>query len=124
MEEEIYKLQKWSHLILKWIILASELYRYVFIIEKSYQERESAPESSVITKVKGIAITNSSLERKIWDVAEYIKPPEVRANWCKDVEFSCMLQKFSPSNGILVLHLLQGNQVLFAKLINKMEENV
>lgn len=49
---------------------------YVFIIEKSYQERESAPESSVITKVKGIAITNSSLERKIWDVAEYIKPPE------------------------------------------------
>ncbi|XP_078277264.1 P2X purinoceptor 4b isoform X2 [Rhinoraja longicauda] len=49
---------------------------YVFIIEKSYQERESAPESSVITKVKGIAITNTSLEKKIWDVAEYIKPPE------------------------------------------------
>ncbi|XP_069788931.1 P2X purinoceptor 2-like isoform X2 [Narcine bancroftii] len=51
---------------------------YVFIIQKSYQEKENAPESSVITKVKGIAITNNSLERKIWDVAEYINPPEGR----------------------------------------------
>ncbi|XP_051887972.1 P2X purinoceptor 2 isoform X2 [Pristis pectinata] len=51
---------------------------YVFIIQKSYQEKESAPESSVITKVKGIAITNSSLGKKVWDVAEYINPPEGR----------------------------------------------
>uniref|UniRef100_UPI00398F6FA4 P2X purinoceptor 2 n=1 Tax=Pristiophorus japonicus TaxID=55135 RepID=UPI00398F6FA4 len=51
---------------------------YVFIIQKSYQERENAPESSVITKVKGAATSNSSLGRKIWDVAEYVNPPEGR----------------------------------------------
>ncbi|XP_078083484.1 P2X purinoceptor 2 isoform X2 [Mustelus asterias] len=51
---------------------------YVFIIQKAYQERESAPESSVITKMKGIGISNSSMGIKIWDVAEYVNPPEGR----------------------------------------------
>ncbi|XP_043571510.1 P2X purinoceptor 2-like isoform X1 [Chiloscyllium plagiosum] len=51
---------------------------YVFIIQKSYQERENAPESSVITKMKGIAMSNSSLGVKIWDVVEYVHPPEGR----------------------------------------------
>ncbi|XP_061459256.1 P2X purinoceptor 2-like [Rhineura floridana] len=45
---------------------------YVFIIQKGYQERESGPESSVITKVKGV--TRS--QNKVWDVEEYVKPPE------------------------------------------------
>ncbi|XP_053136001.1 P2X purinoceptor 2 [Hemicordylus capensis] len=45
---------------------------YVFIIQKGYQESESGPESSVITKVKGV--TRS--EHKVWDVEEYVKPPE------------------------------------------------
>lgn len=48
--------------------------RYVFIVQKSYQDRETGPESSVITKVKGITAS----ERKVWDVEEYVKPPEVR----------------------------------------------
>nr|KAF6268783.1 purinergic receptor P2X 2 [Pipistrellus kuhlii] len=47
---------------------------YVFIVQKSYQDRETGPESSVITKVKGI----TSSEHKVWDVEEYVKPPEVR----------------------------------------------
>ncbi|XP_067910938.1 P2X purinoceptor 2 isoform X2 [Heterodontus francisci] len=51
---------------------------YVFIIQKSYQERENAPESSVITKMKGIGVSNSSMGIKIWDVAEYVHPPEGR----------------------------------------------
>ncbi|XP_072921855.1 P2X purinoceptor 2 isoform X1 [Hemitrygon akajei] len=51
---------------------------YVFIIQKSYQDKENAPQSSVITKVKGIAVTNSSFEDKVWDVAEYVNPPEGR----------------------------------------------
>ncbi|XP_072343218.1 P2X purinoceptor 2 isoform X1 [Scyliorhinus torazame] len=51
---------------------------YVFIIQKAYQERENAPESSVITKMKGIGISNSSTGIKIWDVAEYVNPPEGR----------------------------------------------
>ncbi|XP_074061248.1 P2X purinoceptor 2 isoform X2 [Macrotis lagotis] len=45
---------------------------YVFLIQKGYQDSETGPESSVITKVKGI--TKSNL--KVWDVEEYVKPPE------------------------------------------------
>ncbi|XP_021113391.1 P2X purinoceptor 2 isoform X2 [Heterocephalus glaber] len=39
---------------------------------KSYQDSETGPESSVITKVKGI----TESEHKVWDVEEYVKPPE------------------------------------------------
>ncbi|XP_013359099.1 PREDICTED: P2X purinoceptor 2 isoform X2 [Chinchilla lanigera] len=46
--------------------------RYVFIVQKSYQDSETGPESSVITKVKGI----TESEHKVWDVEEYVKPPE------------------------------------------------
>uniref|UniRef100_A0A2R9AKR6 P2X purinoceptor n=1 Tax=Pan paniscus TaxID=9597 RepID=A0A2R9AKR6_PANPA len=46
--------------------------RYVFIVQKSYQESETGPESSIITKVKGITTS----EHKVWDVEEYVKPPE------------------------------------------------
>lgn len=49
-------------------------YRYVFIVQKSYQDSETGPESSIITKVKGITMS----EHKVWDVEEYVKPPEVR----------------------------------------------
>ncbi|XP_058387160.1 P2X purinoceptor 2 isoform X2 [Diceros bicornis minor] len=40
--------------------------------KKSYQDSETGPESSVITKVKGV----TSSEHKVWDVEEYVKPPE------------------------------------------------
>nr|XP_033809690.1 P2X purinoceptor 2 isoform X2 [Geotrypetes seraphini] len=50
---------------------------YVFIIQKGYQAREMGPESSVITKVKGISTSEvPGLGEKVWDVAEYVKPPE------------------------------------------------
>ncbi|NXL85919.1 P2RX2 protein, partial [Alectura lathami] len=45
---------------------------YVFIVQKGYQERETGPESSVITKVKGVTQSSS----KVWDVGEYVAPPE------------------------------------------------
>ncbi|XP_074156421.1 P2X purinoceptor 2 isoform X5 [Sminthopsis crassicaudata] len=45
---------------------------YVFIIQKGYQDSETGPESSVITKVKGI----TKSQDKVWDVEEYVKPPE------------------------------------------------
>uniref|UniRef100_A0A8C2TW73 P2X purinoceptor n=1 Tax=Coturnix japonica TaxID=93934 RepID=A0A8C2TW73_COTJA len=45
---------------------------YVFIVQKGYQERETGPESSVITKVKGVTQSPS----KVWDVGEYVDPPE------------------------------------------------
>uniref|UniRef100_A0A452T5B2 P2X purinoceptor n=1 Tax=Ursus maritimus TaxID=29073 RepID=A0A452T5B2_URSMA len=57
----------------QWPILAAcPPRRYVFIVQKSYQDSETGPESSVITKVKGI----TSSEHKVWDVEEYVKPPE------------------------------------------------
>lgn len=46
----------------------------MFIVQKSYQDSETGPESSVITKVKGLTLS----EHKVWDVEEYVKPPEVR----------------------------------------------
>ncbi|CAH2294898.1 P2X purinoceptor 2 [Pelobates cultripes] len=44
---------------------------------KGYQAKETGPESAVITKVKGVSISrvHRGLKR-IWDVAEYVKPPE------------------------------------------------
>ncbi|XP_021500618.1 P2X purinoceptor 2 isoform X8 [Meriones unguiculatus] len=45
---------------------------YVFLVQKSYQESETGPESSIITKVKGITMS----EDKVWDVEEYVRPPE------------------------------------------------
>ncbi|XP_021268109.1 P2X purinoceptor 2 [Numida meleagris] len=45
---------------------------YVLIVQKGYQERETGPESSVITKVKGVTQSPS----KVWDVGEYVAPPE------------------------------------------------
>uniref|UniRef100_A0A8C9EXY0 Purinergic receptor P2X 2 n=1 Tax=Pavo cristatus TaxID=9049 RepID=A0A8C9EXY0_PAVCR len=45
---------------------------YVFVVQKGYQERETGPESSVITKVKGVTQSPS----KVWDVGEYVAPPE------------------------------------------------
>ncbi|KAJ1092589.1 hypothetical protein NDU88_005699 [Pleurodeles waltl] len=50
---------------------------YVFIIQKGYQARETGPESSVITKVKGLSHSEvAGIGEKVWDVAEYVKPPE------------------------------------------------
>ncbi|NXC44994.1 P2RX2 protein, partial [Penelope pileata] len=45
---------------------------YVLIAQKGYQETEMGPESSVITKVKGVMQSPS----KVWDVGEYVAPPE------------------------------------------------
>ncbi|XP_037365778.1 P2X purinoceptor 2 [Talpa occidentalis] len=45
---------------------------YVFLVQKSYQDSETGPESSVITKVKGVTAS----EHRVWDVEEYVTPPE------------------------------------------------
>ncbi|XP_058512694.1 P2X purinoceptor 2 isoform X1 [Ochotona princeps] len=45
---------------------------YVFLVQKSYQDRETGPESSIISKVKGVTTS----VYKVWDVEEYVKPPE------------------------------------------------
>uniref|UniRef100_A0A2K6EM76 P2X purinoceptor n=1 Tax=Propithecus coquereli TaxID=379532 RepID=A0A2K6EM76_PROCO len=50
--------------------------KWVFVWEKGYQEMDSVV-SSVTTKVKGVAVTNTSqLGFRIWDVADYVIPPQ------------------------------------------------
>nr|4DW0_A Chain A, P2X purinoceptor [Danio rerio] len=49
---------------------------YVFVYNKGYQDTDTVL-SSVTTKVKGIALTKTSeLGERIWDVADYIIPPQ------------------------------------------------
>uniref|UniRef100_A0A8B9LAU9 P2X purinoceptor n=1 Tax=Astyanax mexicanus TaxID=7994 RepID=A0A8B9LAU9_ASTMX len=49
---------------------------YVCVWKKGYQDTDTVI-SSVTTKVKGIALTNTSdLGTRIWDVADYIIPPQ------------------------------------------------
>ncbi|XP_054700218.1 P2X purinoceptor 4-like isoform X2 [Grus americana] len=49
---------------------------WVFLWEKGYQETDSVV-SSVTTKVKGVTLTNTStLGARIWDVADYVIPPQ------------------------------------------------
>ncbi|CAH2295857.1 P2X purinoceptor 4 [Pelobates cultripes] len=49
---------------------------WVFVWEKGYQEFDTVV-SSVTSKVKGVAVTNTSaLGTRIWDVADYVIPPQ------------------------------------------------
>uniref|UniRef100_A0A8D0GCR6 P2X purinoceptor n=1 Tax=Sphenodon punctatus TaxID=8508 RepID=A0A8D0GCR6_SPHPU len=50
---------------------------WVFVAKKGYQECDTSIQSSVITKLKGVAFTNTSeLGERLWDVADYVIPPQ------------------------------------------------
>nr|XP_028566994.1 P2X purinoceptor 6 isoform X2 [Podarcis muralis] len=50
---------------------------WVFLAKKGYQEKDTDPHISVITKLKGISVTRvRELGDRIWDVADYVKPPQ------------------------------------------------
>lgn len=49
--------------------------RHVFISQKAYQETETRPESSVYTKMRGVAMMGDSVQ----DTTEYVRPSEVKA---------------------------------------------
>ncbi|TSK14484.1 P2X purinoceptor 1 [Bagarius yarrelli] len=49
---------------------------WVFIYEKGYQIQDTAI-SSVFTKMKGIAYTQSNGEERLWDVADYVFPDQL-----------------------------------------------
>lgn len=54
-------------------------YRYAIIYKKGYQDFDNV-QSVVTTKVKGIVMVNTSIHpdiQSIWDVADYIVPPQV-----------------------------------------------
>uniref|UniRef100_A0A3Q3VUT6 P2X purinoceptor n=1 Tax=Mola mola TaxID=94237 RepID=A0A3Q3VUT6_MOLML len=49
---------------------------WVFVVKKGYQEREEAIQSSVITKLKGVTLTNSSeTGLHLWSPEDYVIPP-------------------------------------------------
>ncbi|XP_031166563.1 P2X purinoceptor 1 isoform X3 [Sander lucioperca] len=48
---------------------------WVFIYEKGYQSTDTAV-SSVFTKMKGVGYTNIEGRERVWDVADYVFPPQ------------------------------------------------
>ncbi|XP_028838263.1 P2X purinoceptor 1 isoform X2 [Denticeps clupeoides] len=48
---------------------------WVFIYEKGYQTEDNAI-SSVFTKMKGVSFTNASGKKRVWDVGDYVFPPQ------------------------------------------------
>ena len=50
--------------------------RWVFLHEKAYQVRDTAIESSVVTKVKGFG----RYANRVMDVSDYVTPPQVHSS--------------------------------------------
>ncbi|XP_078121454.1 P2X purinoceptor 1 isoform X2 [Sander vitreus] len=48
---------------------------WVFIYEKGYQSTDTAV-SSVFSKMKGVGYTNTEGHERVWDVADYVFPPQ------------------------------------------------
>ncbi|XP_074468239.1 P2X purinoceptor 1 isoform X2 [Sebastes fasciatus] len=53
---------------------------WVFIYEKGYQSTDIAV-SSVFTKMKGVGYTNINGSERVWDVADYVFPPQGDASF-------------------------------------------
>ncbi|XP_053329508.1 P2X purinoceptor 6 [Spea bombifrons] len=51
---------------------------WVLILKKGYQETDSDPHFSLITKLKGVSVTKDfrQVEDKLWDVADFVKPAQ------------------------------------------------
>ncbi|OCT91145.1 P2X purinoceptor 5 [Xenopus laevis] len=57
--------------------LLAYLVGWVFVVKKGYQETDTSIQSSIITKLKGVAFTNTSeLGERLWDVVDYVIPPQ------------------------------------------------
>ncbi|XP_034405409.1 P2X purinoceptor 1 isoform X3 [Cyclopterus lumpus] len=57
------------------LVVLAYIIGWVFIYEKGYQSTDKAV-SSVFTKMKGVGYTNISGKERVWDVADYVFPPQ------------------------------------------------
>ncbi|XP_069339553.1 P2X purinoceptor 5 [Eulemur rufifrons] len=59
------------------LFILTYLVVWVFLIKKGYQDVDTSLQSAVVTKVKGVAFTNTSaLGARLWDVADYVIPSQ------------------------------------------------
>lgn len=81
--------------------------RWVFIWKKGYQEKEEAIQSSVFTKLKGIALINTTdLGLNLWGAEDYVIPSQVGRppSWMVGVKNSIFfLPSLDKSNFIKML---------------------
>ncbi|XP_006167686.1 P2X purinoceptor 5, partial [Tupaia chinensis] len=59
------------------ISILAYLVLWVFLVKKGYQDVDTSLQSAVVTKVKGVAFTNTSeLGERLWDVSDYVIPSQ------------------------------------------------
>ncbi|MBN3292313.1 P2RX3 protein, partial [Polypterus senegalus] len=79
---------------------------WVFLHEKAYQTRDTAIESSVMTKVKGFGVYNN----RVMDVADYVTPAQSETKYSCNSDDDCKRFMLKTSgNGGTFYQILQRN---------------